>query len=239
MKKRNTLWIAVLVLLFLSLGVGGVAAKYVRSRENIGVAKALEFYLTSNMLPGDHSLAPGTQSVSFTVGNYADDLRHAEMDITVTVTVDNGAAISPESFTLTKNQKSEQTVTITGLENGKTYNVTVTGNGGYVKTLTGTFTVLSPETGPFYFVEDKVGYTEVTIWCRNYSGTVYVQSPVTAIPDNTNPDMASWKTADTANEVTLGQYTSYRFQFFETKKEDIKVTTDQTGNSVITWKQPE
>lgn len=232
MKKRNTLWIAVLVLLSLSLGVGGVAAKYVRSRENIGVAKALEFYLTSNMLPGDHSLAPGTQSVSFTVGNYADDLRHAEMDIAVTVTINNGAAISPADFILTKNQKSEQTITLTGLKNGMTYNVTVTGNGGYEKTLTGTFTVLSPETGPFYFVEEKTGYTEVTIWCRGIAAPTDVKLTYSAgtIPDNTNPHMATWLTGGQTQTINLNPYESYRYQFFNAE------TITVTG---ATWKQPE
>lgn len=226
MKKRNKLLIAVLVILFLSFGIGGVAAKYVRSRDHIGVAKALEFYLTSNMLPGDHTLPPGTTQVSFKVGNYADDLRHAEMDIDVTVTVTHNATkeptLSQTSFKLeTGDTKSEHTITLSNLENGKTYTVTVTGNGGYVQVLTGTFTVLSPETGPFYYIENKyegevLAYTEVTVWCRGIAGPTDVTLEYTGntIPDNTNPHMVEWKIGDPEKKITLKPYESYRFQFF-------------------------
>lgn len=232
MKKRNTVLIAVLVILALSFGIGGVAAKYVRSSEHIGVAKALEFYLTSNMLPGDHTLAPGTTSVSFKVGNYADDLRFAEMDIAVSVEV-NGEPYG-SGFTLDGNEKSEHTVTLTELKSGQTYTVTVTGNGGYVQTLKGSFTVLSPETGPFYWVENGDGYTDVTVWCRGIEGTAEVSLTYSAgtIPDNTNPYMADWKVGEQVKTITLNPYESYRYRFFNAG------TISVTGDGVI-QKQPE
>lgn len=247
MKKQNKLLIAVLLILSLIFGIGGVAAKYVTGIERIGVAKALEFYLSSDMLPGDHTFPAGTKSVSFTVGNYADDLRFAEMPIQCVVKVFIGGTevtdnldIHNKTFELKENQKSEVVITIGNsgttqeaiarqLQAGKTYSIEVTGNGGYTQTLKGTFTVLSPETGPFYFVEDKDGYTELTIWCRGIAeegALVTIKYEVTAIPDNTNPHMEGWlsDTNGAGKTITLKPYESYRYQFFNTSAERIQVT---------------
>jgi len=229
--RRYPALLAVILVLVMCFGVGGAVAKYLKTSESSGAVRAQEFYFTSEQLEGTHKLKPGTESVTFTVGNYADALRHSEMDINVTASVDNGAEIHLERNTLTADKKDDIEITLSGLQPGKTYTVTVTGTNGYTKTLTGTFQVQQPGTGAYQWVEKFDGYVLLTVWCENYSGDVTIKYPSTAIPDNTNPNMKDWKTNAGSQTMNVEPYESYVFRFF---------TDDPTGITAgLTEKKPE
>lgn len=231
LRRKKTLAAALLLVAIVCLGVGGAVAKYLKTSESSGAVRALEFYFTSEELEGNHKLMPGTDSVTFTVGNYADALRFSEMDITVTASVDNGAKVTVTSPTLTKDVMSETTITLSNLESGKTYKVEVTGTNGYTKTLTGTFEVMQPGTGAYQWVEKFDGYVLLTVWNESVAKDVTISFPATAIPDNTNPDMKDWKTNGGSNKITLNPYESYVFRFFTSSADGI--------TAGLTPKQPE
>ena len=228
--RRYPALLAVILVLAMCFGVGGAVAKYLKTSESSGAVRAQEFYFTSEQLEGTHKLKPGTTQVTFTVGNYADALRYSEMDITVTAEVTNGATIKVANPTLEANGESETEITISNLNPGETYTVTVTGTNGYTKTLTGTFQVQQPGTGAYQWVEEFDGYVLLTVWCEDYTGPVTIEYPNGAIPDNTNPNMKDWKT-NGSGSVTLHPYESYVFRFF---------TNDPTGITAgLTEKKPE
>ena len=76
--------------------VGDALAKYFQTSTNADAVKAAEFYFTSPILNGlTHELTPGADSVSFTLGNYEDELRVSEVDITYEVSVTCDPASTP------------------------------------------------------------------------------------------------------------------------------------------------
>lgn len=210
------LFTVVLIVLLCILSGGFVFAKYFTDLGNSdGTVKAGSFYFTSNLLDGEsHTLAPGSESVTFTLGNHADDLRYSEVDITYTVTVDNGATVDKATGTLTKGVVNDVKITISNLAPGKTYKVTAEGKGGYSKTLTATIVVPADKSKLYYDTDTSVSeYTLLTVWNEgNASGTVTIT--YTGIPDNTNPNMTDWTTNGSDKSVTLEPYESKVFRFF-------------------------
>lgn len=199
----------VLLVVLISTAVG----RYQHELSSDGTVRAKEFYFTSDFLDGKiHTLAPGSTEVSFTLGNHADELRFSEVDIDYVVTVDpaDGLTVENSSGTLTKNVKSDSTVTIKGLKPG-TYTVTAIGTGGYSKKLTATINVLL-EGGKLYYHLETGEYTLLTVWNEgNTAGSVTIT--YTGIPDNTNPNMTDWSTNGN-REVSIGAHESKVFRFF-------------------------
>jgi len=218
----------VLGLVLLVVLISAAFARYQHQFTPEGSIKAQDFYFTSDFLDGGaHTLAPGSTEVSFTLGNYADELRYAEVDITYTVTVklEDGAAagdvtLTNGSGTLVKDKKSDAAVTISGLKPGKTYTVTAVGKGGYEKTLTATVEVL-PEEAVVYKALDTTNseYVLLTVWAQGYQGSVTITPPAgkNLIPDNTDPVMG---TAVIDGAITDAQsfqtdgYSSHTYRFF-------------------------
>ncbi len=203
------------VLLLCAISGGFVAAKYINEKSSTGVIGAKNFYFTSNFLDGTlHTLAPGTTSVSFSVGNHEDDLRYSEVKINYTVTVDNGATIENGTGTLASGAVNDAEITVSGLTAGKTYTVTATGTGGYSKTLTATIVVAQSQSKLYYNVDNSAAdYILLTVWNEgDADGNVTIS--YTGIPDNTNPDMGDWQTNGTSKAVAIPAHASKVFRFF-------------------------
>ncbi len=214
--KAIILTVAV-VLLLCAISGGVVAAKYFKDLgSSSGTIGAQNFYFTSNLLDGEkHALAPGSTSVTFTLGNHADALRYSDVDIAYTVTVApaEGITITPDNGVITKGGVNSADVTVSGLQAGTVYTVTAVGSGGYTKTLTAKIEVPQAESKMFYHAETVEGeYTLLTLWNEGeQAGTVTIA--YTGIPDNTNPNMADWTTGG-LQEVTLQPHESKVFRFF-------------------------
>ena len=204
-----------------ALTVGLLVAKYLNESSSEGSVRAKNFYFTSNFLDGkEHTLAPGSTGITFTLGNHEDDLRFSEVDIHYTVTVEdndsdesNNAALSVSSGTLSSGSVNNATVTVSGLKEGQTYTVTAVGKGGYKKTLKATITVPAKASRLYYHTDGSAGeYILLTVWNEgDKAGSVTVK--YTGIPDNTNANMIGWMTND-SQSVEINPHESKVFRFF-------------------------
>lgn len=250
--KSRRVWLIVIALLVVLFGVElsanhGVLAKYITSRtQPQSLVTTNMFYFRSNYLTDaattpEISLNPGTTSVDIELYNFADELRNSELDIqyTISVTSSNGGSgsLSKNTDVLTGvsagTTKSTDTVTLSGLENGKSYTVTAVGKsktnaqsttyGGYEKTIKATFTVGS-ETPKVYKYLDKSNpdYCLLMVWTTGSAkGNAQIGYPVNLIPDNTDPAMSGWTTGPATNkaETTASfsdYYSSHTYRFFYT-----------------------
>lgn len=224
----------VLLLILISAALG----KYQHQIDNDGYVRAKDFYFTSNLLDGGtHTLAPidstGKTSVTFTLGNHADELRCSEVDINYEVKVEpdsSGVTIGQDTNqTLTKNIIQDDTVTLT-FANPGTYTVTAIGTGGYTKTLTATIVIPDQSAHLYQYRENGDGYVLLTVWNEgNQDGDVTIT--YSGIPDNTNPDMTDWKTDGSSETVTIKAHESKVFRFFGG---GVTLDVTQGGNSVNT-----
>lgn len=211
------------------LTVGMFVAKYINEESSEGLVIAKNFYFTSNLLDGkEHTLAPDSTSVKFTLGNHEDELRYSEVDIEYTVTVDNGATVTNDTGTgtLPTGEIRDAEVTISNLQPGTTYNVKAVGKGGYTKTLKATIVVPKSEE-QIYYHEDKSSaeYILLTVWNEgDVTGEVTIN--YIGIPDNINPNMTGWKKSEgstkVSKQVEIGPHESKVFRFFG--ETDIEVT---------------
>ncbi len=214
-RKKVIISTIAVVLSLCTLTVGTVVAKYLNERNSNGLVRANNFYFKSDFLDGkEHILAPDSTSITFTLGNHEDDLRYSEVDISYTVTIDNGATVtSGGSGTLAKGDINDADVTISNLNTG-TYHVKAVGKGGYTKTLTATIVVPEKETKIYYHIDNSAGdYTLLTVWNEgDKEGNVTIN--YSGIPDNTNPDMTGWL-KDEGHSVTIEPHQSKVFRFFD------------------------
>lgn len=211
----------------LAVLIGATFGKYLHQLRSEGSVRAQEFYFTSDFLDGGtHTLAPGSTAMSFTLGNYADELRFSEMDITYEVTVTpvddattpNVQYVNTEKK-LSKGVRQDNTVTITGLTSGKTYTITATGRGGYEQSLTATVVVLAQEPVVYKYLDTTNSeYVLLTVWAQGYQGDVTIAPPAGLIPDNTDLVMALVKTGDASFTDTTSfkdnDYCSHTYRFF-------------------------
>ena len=154
-RKKVIISTIAVVLSLCVLTIGMFVAKYINDESSDGLVIAKNFYFTSNFLDGkEHTLAPDSTSVTFTLGNHEDDLRYSEVDIKYTVTANNEAAIKNDTGTLASGSINDAEVTISNLKPGTTYTVTAVGEGGYTKTLTATI-VVPEKKAQLYYHEDK------------------------------------------------------------------------------------
>lgn len=213
-RKKVIISTVAVVLSLCLLMIGMLVAKYLNEKKSDGLVKARNFYFTSNLLDGkEHAVAPDSTSFTFTLGNHEDDLRYSEVDISYEVTVDNGATVTGGgSGTLAKDVISDAEVTVSNLQPG-TYHIKAVGKGGYSKTLTATVVVPDKETKLYYHIDSSAGeYTVLTLWNEgDEEGSVTVE--YTGIPDNTNPDMVSWRTNE-SHSVNIAPHESKAFRFF-------------------------
>lgn len=236
---KNAVYI-LLVVLLLALAAGGVYARYVYKNIDTGTVAAREFYFTSDHLTksgATYTLNPGTTSVTFTLKNYADEIRHSSNDIDCTVTTTNGA-LSAEGAAF-DNEKKELTgvslsaaannaaeITLSGLVDGQTYTVEATGRAGYEETLTATFTVSSAGTKVYKHLDiTDPAYVLLTVWTENVAGTASITFPAGLIPDSTDPIMKDIKnymddayigTTFPDNISFSNIYSSHTYRFFKT-----------------------
>lgn len=243
--------LAVCLVLIAAL-IGAAIGRYQRQFDSEGYVKAQEFYFTSDFLDGNtHTLAPGSTSVSFTLGNHADELRYSEVDIEYEVTVNTAAGVTNNATVEYSNAQKklanggvqDHTVTIKGMESGKTYTVTATGKGGYEKTLTATIEVLSTEPAVYKHLDTtNPDYVLLTVWAQNYQGSVTVTPLSTGmIPDNTDPVMKDVQTGAEFTDSTSFKdngCSSHVYRFFGSGVTAADFTVTYGGSKTAVVKAP-
>ena len=225
MKRVNKKMIVPLMLaalLVITSVLGGVYAKYVSSQRTDGTVSAPIFYFESDLLMlqskgKEYTLNSSTETISFSIMNYADKWRVSEVDISYTVEVTGGATLNTTSGKLLKGDKKTDIITLSGLEAGKTYTVTVTGKGGFEKVLSATFKVNDAETNVYKYIEQTEHYVLLTVWTENASGTATVTRIEGLIPDNTDARMNGWKVSDEeyTDATEYAEYSSHTYRFFK------------------------
>ena len=201
--SRKTLIIcAVVAALLCAYAAGGIYGKYTHQSTGDGLVTAKEFYFESDVLAEEsggtypsYDLAPGTNSITFQLQNFADALRFAghniafEIDVATSgaapaVTI-NGESATEGTITAASENGVSVPVTISGLETGQTYTVTATTVGGYYKVLKASFTVGGAPTGIYTYLDTAADshYVELIIWSENAAGTVTFTAPSGLIPD--------------------------------------------------------
>ena len=225
--RTQALLVAMLAVVFIGLvlGIGNVAAKYIQQVSFDTAAKAKEFYFTSDYLTPEgktYTLNPsedGTASVSFKLRNY-EGLNISEMPIRYTVSVDRSATVTyggePDTNGLywISLDEREETVILSGLQAGTTYNVTATGLNGYQQILKATFKVEPAPVGVYKHTDNYGDYIVLTVWTEGNPTEVDLSVPEGLIPDATDNKLMAVK----ANgwKLTLGPYESVALRFFTT-----------------------
>lgn len=226
--------IATLVLVSI---VGVVAlAKYVYQRNKIGTVKAKAFYFTSNLLEDasqdtitTYKLAPGTETIAFTLGNHADELRYSDVDINYKIYINDEELENVDYTTLSRQNKNDATIEIdtTDFVAGNTYTIKAVGYSGeygaisYHKTLSADFVIQSDETGIYKWLDTSNSeYVLLTVWSQGQAGNVTITFPSeNVIPDNTDNIMRNVSTVDGnfTDKVSFSgnqNYSSHVYRFF-------------------------
>ena len=213
--------IVMLLAVFFTALIGGVSAKYTQSGSNENAVVAKEFYFTSNLLTESgksYTLNPGTDKITFTLGNNIDALRFSEVNINYTVTVTCGEKpVSTKNGTLkTGNSPKIENIELDNLENGKTYKVTAVGQNGYKVTLKADFTVADDGSEVYKHLDTtNPAFVLLTVWTENVSGVAKIDiNKAGLIPDNTDTVMASVKNYANSNYAT--------FEFTDRESFDVK-----------------
>ena len=199
----------------------GVYAKYVKTVDGgtSTVTSEVMYFESDYLTEQGASYTITGNSVTFHLTNYPDALRHSELDVSYTVTVEGGGALSSNQGTLSASDRSEVAITLSNLQPGKTYTVAAVGRNGYEKTLKATFTVKAEEKQVFKRVEQTEYYVLLTVWTQNVTGDVSVTFPTDLLPDNTDPQLTGITAASgTFSDDTSfdAAYSSRTYRFFKT-----------------------
>ena len=234
-RKSGILFVVIVLTILSTVLAGGVLAKYIMNSDdepkNTIVAK--EFYFTSDMLTEDgesYILSPGddsTASITFTIGNNADELRFSEDDINYEVSISNGGLIDTTSGTLKAGDtlNSSEDITISGLAKGESYTVTAIGRAGYEKTLTATFNVADDDKVMYKSVSQTNHYVLLTVWTKNVIGYVGIKTPEKLITDETDPSIITNSSSEFPGipdgiivdvNSFISAYSSHTYRFFKT-----------------------
>ena len=244
-QKRNIIIIAVVLLLIMA---GSVFAKYIFNTGGRNLLSAKEFYFTSNLLTEDKAkyvLNSTSTEISFTLGNNADKLRYSQDDIQYSIAVESKNGGSTPTLVYADDEKvlkggavDTTSVTMKGLEMGKTYVVTATGQAGYKQTLKAEFEVSDKDENVYKYLDasnDK--YVLLTVWTENITGNLKIEVNKTGlVPDNTDPALRNmYNYKDGVYEVMAGndaiddtknylkKYSSYTYRFFVSENKNYSV----------------
>lgn len=248
--KRTTseyirIFVYVLAAILLLLIIGSVLSKYVYNNKRQPLITAHEFYFTSDYLTEENQeyiLSPDTTEIQITLKNHADNLRYSSDEVKYSVLV-NGT--EKKSGNLEANQKSSDKITISGLQNGETYEVVAIGSAGFKKTIKATFRVLSENKKVYKSVKNTDEYVLLTVWTESLSGDLSVDfSDASVIPDNTDAIMANVKTSNGSftDEVNFKEkFSSHSYRFFKSTSASVSADSfEVTLNGVTaTTKNPE
>jgi hypothetical protein len=208
--------------------LGTSYAKFLKKDQQEAVALAPSFYFNSDLLSEAtpvYDLESDTTTVSFWLQNYADALRYSDdaMQLSVTV-VEHGSEQTDATVTLQQSelpgkQASQTMAMLSGLQNGKTYTVTATGQNVYQKTISATFSVRSVDE-TLYVHLDKTSspnYVLLTIYTKDaaHSGITITSDSTAIVPDNTYPGMSNVYLQDGAILIatSLAPYSSTTYRF--------------------------
>lgn len=224
--KKIKILFVVLILAMIFSSIGVVYARYILTySDGGGLITSNTMYFESDYLKSKGaSYTISSTSFSFRLMNYPDQFRTSELDVNFTVRVDDpNVTISTSSGRISADQQNEVKITLSGLERGKTYTVTATGQNGYKKTLTATFTVTDEENNAYKHITQTEYYVLLTVRTEKVKGEATIKFPEGLIPDNTDSVMSGVTSTQGEfkdSESFQSEYSSRTYRFF---KEDVNV----------------
>lgn len=218
---------------------GYTAAKYYETREveKRPVYAAQEFYFESDLLSetgSKYTLQSGVDTISFTLRNYADELRSSDCEISYEVTLSSSSEKKQGTIPAGKN---EVPLEFTNLEAG-TYTVTAKATAPYTAELKANFVVQADERVGIS-VRDSKGSADVLVTLKtvDFEGPVTLNWPDGLLPDNTDPLLSS-ATGD-STVIDLEASSSYTFRFLKKTPDSDTVcsydTFEDLGSGITTY----
>lgn len=241
-KKKNSWIISLAIFAVLFTLSGGVFAKYIYENDGRNLFSAKEFYFTSDFLKENvetYVLNSEATEIVFKIGNNKDKLRFSQDNIEYTISVEceeenntKTPIISLNQGSLPGGRVSEETISITNIEKGKTYVVTATGKAGYRQTLSAKFEISDNDENVYKHIRIvENAYAVLTVWTGNVNGTLSVSVPAGLIPDNTDSTLKDIKNYNDSNMYTAftftdeknftQKYSSYTYRFFMDDNKDL------------------
>jgi len=242
--KVKILLLTLSLILVIGGTIGVTYSRYIHKVEKDGVLTTPNFYFESDLLTADnkaYEFSAGTKTVSFTLMNYLDAFHVSPQDMYVSYSVsEKGGSLLQKSdadIILTKNTQSSTTITVNGLEDGKTYEVIAVGmykkdgtQPTFVDSLYATFTVKEEEL-TFYAHLDtsESAYVEFTIRTTGLGGTATVTFPAGLIPDPFDAILAGIDNYDDLNDcylagaipnISMNKNESIKFRFYKEDTSD-------------------
>ena len=233
MKKQNKAkwYLPVLAVLAVLLVVVAVSqgsrssAKYTMEKDADLDVVANEFYFESDLLNGGtYTLPAGTDTITFTLRNHADNLRTSQCMIDYKIYL-NEVQVPGQAGTMAANTAADETITLTVSKAG-TYTVKAKATSPYLAELSATFVIPEEDTRVSYTVTDASNspVATVTVSTVDYEGDVTISWTDDVYPDNTDPKMQD---ATSSVEVNFDKNSEYTFQFFK-KNPKTLITNDGT-----------
>ena len=223
-KRQLVSLILILLAIVTTLTAGIVTlARYVSKKTSDGLVTPSKFYFESNLLAVEaESYRVGTDTITFDLKNFDDNLRVSEVDIDYTVTIQctDKSVVIPEgkntSGTLSKGTKSSVSVEYGGLTLGKTYTVYAKATAPYTKILTANFT-LPNESEAVTFTKSSEGGNDIVVYVTAKTGNVPKEVILKwqngYVPDNSVKGMAD--AGGNSHLLTLEENSVYTFRFFK------------------------
>ena len=236
-KKIKIIISSITIILILTCTFIPIFAKYLKNQKNLVGVSSKDFYFTSDLLDvpatngtfPEYTLGKGTNTITFNLNNYEDDLRFTTVDIEYEVKVmnSNDVVVFVENGTLNAtSSKNSKKFDITSLASD-TYIVEVNSKSPYIKKLKGKFIIQDVDDDIIYTVSDGVGSTVVklTISVNDYSGNINIKWPNGVFPDNSDPLLRDAKNT-TNYTVNFNRYSEYTFVFFKSDTSVVYNNTD-------------
>lgn len=237
-KKVTTISLAIIfALLFLGVLVGSLLAKYIAvNREKAEIISA-NFHISSNYLKENGDSYTVTDwgyhddyDVVFEIYNYEEDNTalitadpiaykiNVPTGWTVTVKNENGDEVLPVNSVYTlpaDGNKCTHTVALKRVgTQAASVSVTVTTTAPYATTLSASFSLAEPHDFS-YTVVDRGNYVSLRIDTNNYSGELNVTWTDAFSPDNTNPNMKTWRDTTKTGTFAASEHTVYELIFLK------------------------
>jgi len=219
-KKAGITWMyGLLILVVAAIAMGGIYAKYYyEGKDGTGTVQARWFFFTSDRLGTVDSVVPikaegTTASVTFELRNYKSEMEWTEKDIQCSVTaIAEGTEpeeqaneqlhidFNPDGV-IPGGSKGSVKVTVDGMKVGYTYQISATGNAGYVETLLGSFSIVSNK-AVYKAMSVEGNLIKLRVRTENVVGDAVLNIPAGLIPNKTETRIA----LDELNNYKNGSY---------------------------------
>lgn len=221
--KDKRILIPLILLLAAVLGIATVTAAKYAADYNSGKNPVTPegFYFDTDLVEGNSYIAVEGTDFTFKVRNH--DMLGGVTADGIAFTVTAGAYTLPAVYTLDGGSESELEVSLplseVGCAAGDTLAVTVATKDGaspFNATLSFNLTVVRSSEASYYSVIDRGAYVELILNIGSTAPGSVIISYGSLAPDNTNPLMQSWRTADGQGTLTSGleAHSSYTLRFF-------------------------